>query len=229
LPSLQLEGNDVPLNEKLAWEKELLGTYLSEHPFSRAAQRLASDVRVLCGQIDERMGGQDVATAGILTSVRYLYTKEGRPFASAVLEDLDGRVEITAWPDVYGATKDLWTEGNIVLVEGRVRVRGERVQLSCDNIRAYQFEDTVEELTPPQRHRLLINLAQTSDEEGDVARLHQILDALKDFPGADEVRLRVDQDGDVVDLEFPGLTATYCPELHQRLADLVPQENLLVH
>jgi len=229
LPSLQLEGDDVPLNEKLAWEKELLGTYLSEHPFSRAAQRLASDIRVLCGQIDEQMGGQDVATAGILTSVRYLYTKEGRPFASAVLEDLDGRVELTAWPDVYGATKDLWTEGNIVLVEGRVRVKGERVQLSCDSVRAYQFEDTVEEPTPSERRRLLINLAQTSDEEGDVARLHQILDALKNFPGADEVRLRVDQDGEVVDLEFPGLTATYCPELHQRLADLVPQENLVVH
>jgi len=228
LPSLQLEGNDVPLHERLAWEKELLGTYLSEHPFSRAAQRLASGARVLCGQIDEQMAGHDVATAGILTSVRHLYTKEGRPFASAVLEDLDGRVEITAWPDVYGATKDLWTEGNIVLIEGRVRVRRERVQLSCENVRPYQFEETVTEAPPPQRRRLLISLAQTSDEAGDLARLRQIIDVLKDFPGADEVRLRVDQDGEVFDLEFPGLTASYCPEVHQRLTSLVTERDLIV-
>jgi len=228
LPALELEGNVAPLKEKLVWEKELLGTYLSEHPFSRAAPKLAPHITAFCGQIDEEMVEQRVVTAGIVTSVRQLYTKEGRPFASAVLEDLNGKVEVTAWPEVYEATKELWTEGNILLVEGRVRARGERVQLGCDTVHQYQIEESIEEVVPPKRRRLVINIAQTSDEEGDIARLEQILDALKDYPGGEEVRLRVNKDDEVIDLEFPDIMTRYCPELHQRLTSLVPEDDVVV-
>ena len=228
LPALALEGNDAPLKEKLVWEKELLGTYLSEHPFSRAAPKLAPHITAFCGQIDEEMVEQRVVTAGRGTSVRQLYTKEGRPFASAILEDLNGKVEVTAWPEVYEATKELWTEGNILLVEGRVRARGERVQLGCDTVRQYQIDESIEEAVPPKRHRIVINIAQTSDEEGDIARLEQILDALKDYPGGDEVRLRVNKDDEVIDLEFPDIMTRYCPELRQRLTSLVEDEDLIV-
>ncbi len=228
LPALELEGNDAPLKEKLVWEKELLGTYLSEHPFSRAAPKLAPHITALCGQIDEEMVEQRVVTAGIVTSVRQLYTKEGRPFASAILEDLDGKVEVTAWPEVYEATKALWTEGNILLVEGRVRARGERVQLGCDTVRQYQLEESTEEAVPPKRHRILINIAQTSDEEGDIARLEQILDALKDYPGGDGVRIRVNKEDETINLEFPDIMTRYCPELRQRLTSLVEEEDLIV-
>ena len=228
LPALELEGNDAPLKEKLVWEKELLGTYLSEHPFSRAAPKLAPHITAFCGQIDEEMVEQRVVTAGIVTSVRQLYTKEGRPFASAILEDLNGKVEVTAWPEVYEATKELWTEGNILLVEGRVRARGERVQLGCETVRQYQIDESIEEAVPPKRHRILINIAQTSDEEGDIARLEQILDALKDYPGGDVVRLRVNKDDGIIDLEFPDIMTRYCPELRQLLTSLVEDEDLIV-
>src|SRR5205814_2633359 len=65
--ALDLPGGDVPLKEKLAWEKELLGVYVSEHPFSVAAGRLPADV-VLCGQIDQDTLGQNVVVAGMVAS-----------------------------------------------------------------------------------------------------------------------------------------------------------------
>ena len=228
MPALELEGNDAPIKEKLVWEKELLGTYLLEHPFSRAASKLAPYITAFCGQIDEEMVEQDVVTAGIVTSIRQLYTKEGRPFASAILEDLDGKVEVTAWPEVYEATKELWTEGNILLVEGRVRVRGERVQLGCDTVRQYQLEESTEEAVPSHIRRLIISIVQTANEEDDIAKLHHVVDALNDFPGDDEIWLRVDKGDEIVSLEFPHMTTGYCPELHQRLTSLVEEVDLVV-
>jgi len=232
MPTMELAEIDISVKEGLAWEKELLGVYLSAHPFSRAARHLAPYVTALCGQIDEEMVGQGVVVAGMVTSVRQLSTKDGRPFISALLEDLEGRIEVTAWPEIYKSTKELWTDGNILLVEGRVRVRGERVSLSCHRVRRYQPEmaERVEaELpTPLKRRRLFINIAQTADEEGDVARLRQILDVLQDFPGKDEVRLSVIKDDEVINLKLPDMTTGYSPELQQRLMGLLGEAELRV-
>ena len=226
LPDLELEEGDAALKEKLSWERELLGVYLSEHPFSRAAPKLAPLTTALCGEIDEEMVGQDVVTAGMVSAVRQLYTREGRPFASAILEDLKGSVEVTAWPEVYERTRELWSEGNILLVEGKVRLRGDRVQLSCELVRQYQPEDVAP--APPARRRLLINLAQTEDEESDVGLIQRIFAAIRDYPGGDEVCLSVTRGDEVINLRLPEMTTGYCPELHQRLAALVGEEALVV-
>ena len=83
--------------------------------------------------------------AGMVASVHYLFTRERKPFASLVLEDLDGAVEVIVWPRVYTETKDLWQEGSILLVEGKVRIKDDRVQLNCERARPYQPEAAGEE------------------------------------------------------------------------------------
>jgi len=248
LPSLDLEAADIPTKEKLAWEKELMGVYLSEHPFSAVADKIASEKTTLCGQIDAELVGQTVIVAGMLASVRYLFTKDGRPFASAVLEDLDGRVEVMVWPKVYADTRDLWQEGNILLVEGKVRLRDERVQLNCDHVRCYQPEATevetvitsqpdeaqggaegvLADVVPAKSRRLVISLSQTSDEESDIAYLQRLIDTIKDFPGQDEVSLRVTSEEKVINLRLSNMYTNYCPELHQRLVELVGEDGLRV-
>ncbi|MFH1925292.1 MAG: DNA polymerase III subunit alpha [Chloroflexota bacterium] len=138
MPSLDLStADDVPMRERLAWEKELTGVYLSEHPFSAVAGELSAET-TLVGQIDFGLVGQMVDIVGMVGSVRQLFTREGNQFASAILEDLGGQVEIMVWPKVYADTSELWQEGNILEVKGKVRVREDRVQLSCEEARLYQ-------------------------------------------------------------------------------------------
>lgn len=144
MPTLDLGSGDVPLKEKLAWEKELLGCYMSEHPFAAAQRSLATQVDVLCGQIGEDLAGETVQVAGMVCSCRQLFTRDKRMFASAVLEDLDGSVEVSVWPDTYERTKDLWVEGNILLVKGKVKMRDGRAQLSCESAIPYRLEETDE-------------------------------------------------------------------------------------
>ncbi|MEE8420016.1 MAG: DNA polymerase III subunit alpha [Dehalococcoidales bacterium] len=148
MPELGLEAVEIPLKEKLGWEKELMGVYLSEHPFKSVAAAIGSEV-TLCGQIDAELVGQTVVVAGMVTLVRHLLTREGKQFASVTLEDLDGQIEVMVWPRVYVETSDLWAEGEILLIEAKVRQREDRVQLSCDKARHYQPGAPVPETAAP--------------------------------------------------------------------------------
>ena len=178
--------------------------------------------------------------AGMVASVRYLLTKDGRSFAVAALEDLDGQVEVMVWPRVYAETSDLWQEGSILLVEGKVRLKEDNVQLNCDGARIYQLTEPVQEeaaaqpvpaaasnesaevkTAPAARDRLMITIGQTGDKDGDLANLYQLVAVLKEYPGQDEVKLSIANGGSVTHLKLPNLYTGYCPELGQRLAELV--------
>ena len=235
LPNLDLPPADITTKEKLGWERELMGVYLSEHPFSAFAGKAAAGNVFLCGHIDAELVGQTIPVAGMVASVHNSFTRDRRPFASAVLEDLDGRLEVMVWPKVYADTRDLWQEGNILLVEGKVRMRDDQVQLSCDNVRRYELEPfspeepavvKEPETPPPQRHRLVINLSQTSDEASDTARLNKVVDILRRFPGEDEVNLCVINGEKIINLKLSNIYTNYCPQLHQRLVELVGEEGL---
>ncbi|MCK4698333.1 MAG: DNA polymerase III subunit alpha, partial [Dehalococcoidia bacterium] len=211
------------------------------HPFSALVRKGALFNTTLCGQIDAGMAGQTVVAAGMVDSVRYLLTRDGKPFASAVLEDLDGRIEVMVWPRVYADTKDLWQEGNMLLVEGRVRQKDEQVQLNCNSVRYYQPETApVEppatpeaeeappagEAVPAARRRLIISIAQTDDEAGDLTRLKELVDTLRGFPGKDEAWLSVTNEKKVSTLKLSNLAVSYCPELLERLAGLVGEDSI---
>ena len=83
MPHLEINGEDVSVKEKLAWEKEMMGVYLSEHPFARYAHKIDTTTITLIGQINEELSGQEVSLVGMVSSVRELSTKDHRAFCSA--------------------------------------------------------------------------------------------------------------------------------------------------
>ena len=128
---------EVDSKEKLAWEKELVGAYLSEHPLQRAALQLKDTVTALCGQIDQDMANQKVIVAGSITALRRITTKKGDPMAFVTLEDVEGSIEITVFPRTFKETEELWEMDRIVIVRGKVDVREEKVSIICDNAQAF--------------------------------------------------------------------------------------------
>ncbi len=247
LPELDLIPADLSDREKAAWEKELMGISFSEKPFTPVNGGTGTET-TFCGQIDIELVGQSIVVAGRLVSIRYLLTRDSKPFASAILEDFSGQVEVMVWPRVYAGTKELWQEGDALLVEGKVRVRDDRVQLMCDNVRPYQPETSegeevvtvesgevpvaVEEATDStasaESRRLVVSISQTHDEDSDIAYLHKLIATLKDFPGRDEVNLWVTNEERVVNLKLFNISTNYCPELYQRLVELVGEDGLRV-
>jgi DNA polymerase-3 subunit alpha len=221
LPELDLTPSDVTDREKAFWEKELMGVSFSEKPFSPVFSGKNPDTKFI-DEIDAELDGQAVVIAGRVISARYLLTKDGRSFASAILEDFSGQIEVMVWPKVYTETEELWQEGNELVVQGKVRVRDERAQISCDNVRLYQPPQegkeaaTAPEVKAPEPHaeavkapaarqRLIINITQTADKEGDIARLGKIIAALKANPGRDEVQINVLNGGAPIPLKLPNV------------------------
>jgi len=141
LPALELQEAEVSKAEMLSWEKELLGVYVSEHPFSSAAITTAKHVSALVSEITPELDGREVVIAGMVNTVRHLATKAGKPFIAVTVEDLSGTAEVTVWPDVYEQQREIWQTGNILLMLVRVRERGDRLQASVQQASLVQAAD----------------------------------------------------------------------------------------
>ncbi|MDP9237440.1 MAG: DNA polymerase III subunit alpha [Chloroflexota bacterium] len=141
LSSLELVEYEISKAEMLAWEKELLGVYVSEHPFTSAAVTIAKHTSALVSEITAEMDGRDVVIAGMVNGIRSLTTKAGKLFVAVTVEDLSGSTEVTVWTDVYEPTRDLWAPGNILLMLVRVRERADRLQSSVQQVSLVQAAD----------------------------------------------------------------------------------------
>ncbi len=244
---IDLKAPDAQPAEKLAWEKEFLGVYFSEHPLVAAVARLREQVTTFCGQVDAELVGQRITVAGLVKSVRVGLNREGRAFVSAVIEDLDGSLEVTVWPEVYEQTRELWRENNILLIHGRVRQRADRLTLVCDAAEPYSPDNdpasdepvaagTEASTTATEQsmrangttYRLIITFNRTGDDAADIERIRQVMAALKEFAGPDEVTFAVANGHGVVSVRVP-VTTRYCPGLRRRLADLLGEPAVTAH
>jgi DNA polymerase-3 subunit alpha len=225
-----LEQLDIPLKDKLDWERELLGVYFSEHPLASVAPKLANATTTLCGAIDAEMVGDKVVIAGMVTSLRQLYTRDKRPFVIATLEDLDGSIEVTAWAEVYSQTREVWQEGKILLVEGVVKLRDDRTNVNCFRVRQYQpgGEDGQEAkpvIPPPLPRKTTIYITQSQEPEEDATRLNQVMDILSRYPGQDIALLAVVTPEETVKMKLPN-TISYCQELIQEINSILGDNGL---
>jgi DNA polymerase-3 subunit alpha len=124
---------EAPVRERLRWEKELLGLYLSEHPMGEVADRVGEFVTAYSGDLkDESLDGQRLVVGGIVVASRTVITRTRSTMSVVTLEDLQGSIEVVVFPRLYEQTGPIWADGAILLVAGRVDHRGEEVSLLAD-------------------------------------------------------------------------------------------------
>ena len=128
--------------ERLRWEKELIGLYLSEHPLGALSEQIAQFVSAYSGDLkDESLDGQRVVMGGIVTGLRTVVTRNKETMAVATFEDLQGTVEVVVFPRMYATSAGTFSEGAILLVAGRVDHRGDEASLLADAV--WVWEDAV--------------------------------------------------------------------------------------
>ena len=133
-----LMEDEVPRRERLRWEKELLGLYLSEHPLGDIADQLPEYVTAYTGDLAEESDQAKVTLGGIIQGSRRVVTRAGSTMLVATLEDLQGSVEVVVFPKVFTETANSWTDDNVVLVSGRVDHRDEAAQILCEAVHAWE-------------------------------------------------------------------------------------------
>jgi DNA polymerase-3 subunit alpha len=127
-------ASEAPLRERLRWEKELLGLYLSDHPLGAIAEPIGRLVSAYSGDLGEELDQQRVVVCGIVTEMRRVITKAKATMGVAVLEDLQGTLEVIVFPKVLEQTAPVWQEDSIVLVAGRVDHKGDTAVLLADAV-----------------------------------------------------------------------------------------------
>jgi DNA polymerase-3 subunit alpha len=144
-PKVQiLNEQEDDLAELLAWEKELTGVYLSQHPFSPYAEQAANDGVTQIVDINDDMQGNDISIAGLVAEARVLNTKTGNKGMSAKIEDIAGTIEVVCWSKAYELTADMWKVGNVLHITGKLEKRNDNFQINCKEARIYTLRNTDE-------------------------------------------------------------------------------------
>jgi DNA polymerase-3 subunit alpha len=167
----------------LAFEREMLGLYVSDHPLLGVEHVLAAaaDNSVAALQTEAVGDGSVVTVAGILSSVTRKVTKAGAPWASAVLEDLEGSVEVLFFPHTYAQVGISVAEDAVVVVKGRVDHREDVAKLIA-------MELALPDLSDGPRGPVVVSLPAARCTAAVVERLREVLTT---HPGTTEVQLQL--------------------------------------
>ena len=142
-PMVQLEistDDDTTDQERVIWERDLLGVELTQSPFTREMRQQPNNIIVFSSDITVDLAGQKRAALGQVNNVRELNTRRGDKFLSLNLTLLDGDIELVVWPNILEQVPDLWQNGNFVSVTGEVRERMGRVSISVETAHEYQLK-----------------------------------------------------------------------------------------
>ena len=138
MAGIAINGKETSAAEKVAWEKELLGVPLSAGGLNALALVNGSGAITSLDQLDVDMEGQRVTVLGQVSSVSERYTRDQRQYIIASLELVYGSTEAIAWPDVLEKMgKEPWQEGNLLMVTGKLKVRGDEMSVHCDGVKVY--------------------------------------------------------------------------------------------
>ncbi|MCX6743631.1 MAG: OB-fold nucleic acid binding domain-containing protein, partial [Candidatus Parcubacteria bacterium] len=127
--------------EKLAWEKELLGLYISEHPFSEFQAELegyiltSSHVKKGLG-----MGLGNIRIAGVINSIKKIITQKGEMMLFVKIEDTYDSIETIVFPSVFNSTKEEWVEDNIVIISGTISNKDGDYKVICNEVKTISAE-----------------------------------------------------------------------------------------
>ncbi|MBU1131409.1 DNA polymerase III subunit alpha [Patescibacteria group bacterium] len=131
-PQLILEPTEpISKQQKLSWEKQLLGVYLSEHPLKEVEKILPPNLTPL-RKLGTLAGNSLVKVAGIITKIQKVITRKGEPMLFVTIEDSSGNVEVLVFANVLEASRDLWQEDKIVIIAGKISDKDGVPKIICD-------------------------------------------------------------------------------------------------
>ncbi|WP_370287511.1 DNA polymerase III subunit alpha [Nocardioides sp.] len=168
----------------LGHEREMLGLYVSDHPLLGLEHVLSNGTDCTIGQLvtdEDRPHNATVTVAGLVTSIQRKITKNGDPWATVTLEDLEGAVEVLLFPSSYRLAAPYLTDDAIIRVRGQLDKERETPQLRGQEV-------TVPDLERGSDGPVVISLPSTRCTGPVVQQLREVLVT---HPGLTEVRLQL--------------------------------------
>jgi len=239
---LQLPAGQLEKREILAWEKELLGLYLSEHPLKEYQEKL-QELATPLNELTEQQANQVVRVGGIVHELKKITTKSNQSMAFAQIEDAHGSIEAVVFPNAFASLSALWQIDQPVLIQGRISNKDGALKIIVDQ--AWDLEETLSgswappalsngrangsfshprstESTGPssikksQPQRYIIELPAKATR----SMIEQLRTTLQQFPGDKAVELRVTNNGSTKSLPTK-LQVELSPKLEEAVAQII--------
>ena len=216
--ALKTDVNEISRKQLLAWEKELIGVYISKHPLAYLYDLFKDLVTHPIAEITEELDKQKVVLAGTVKEARRITTKKGETMCVVQLEDAFGSINVTIFPRLYEETTDLWVEETVLIVRGEVQVRRDEAGILCNS--AEQLKAVEEEMNRKKYHVWITVQLTGSDEKAvsdDMLRVYDVYNCIRDKPGRDLYDIWVCNGEWQVLLTPSNNTMHYTTEVHDRL------------
>jgi DNA polymerase-3 subunit alpha len=209
---VEIPASEFDKTQRLAFEKEMLGLYVSDHPLMGAQGALTRHVEASLTDCKEMAEGSTSVVGGVVTTLSRRYTKRGDLMATFVLEDLEAAVEVMVFPKTMADFGHLLEEDAIVCVKGRIDRRDDQPKIIAVEVRRPEL---TEGEGPPVRLRIPASrLSETL-----VAEIKRLLEA---HPGESPVLLHVEDGPRTTVLRLgPGFCVTAGNGLHAELRVLL--------
>jgi DNA polymerase III subunit alpha len=168
---------------KLAFEREMLGLYVSDHPLQGLEHILAAERDIGIGQLLAEDGPRDsmVTIAGMITNITRKTTRRGDIWAVITVEDLEASIEVLLFPKAYEMVSTVLATDTVVKIKGKVKVDDDAVSVNASEL-------SLPDITHAPSGPVVISLPATRCTPHLVQQLRDVLAA---HPGLTEVRLRL--------------------------------------
>ena len=178
---------DVPewdKHTKLAFEREMLGLYVSDHPLRGLENLLAAERSIGIGEVVSGDAGADQSATicGMVTQVQRKQTKQGALWAVLTVEDLDAAMQVMVFPKIYEQTAAGLAPDTVVRIKGRVVMKDDTIEMQANEVTFPDIHTDVVE------GPVVIQVPALRCTPPVVEKLKHVL---RSHPGVTEVQLRV--------------------------------------
>jgi DNA polymerase-3 subunit alpha len=164
-----------PENQLLAYEKEMIGFYITKHPLARFEKMLSTYSTCSTTQLRGMHDGDEVLIGGIISKVKFTTTrKTGEKMAIVTLEDLSGTVEVLVFPVTFAKCGSLVKADAVVFVKGRLSLREEEPKIVANEV------VTLDSVRSKYTKAITVNLLTAGLEKNSLESLKKILSR---YPG----------------------------------------------
>lgn len=236
------EADTATREQRMLWEKELLGIYLSEHPlepFRAAVGTISTPIR----SITAEQIGQSVRVLGIVTLAKHIITKSNQAMCFVKIEDTGGTVEIVVFPSLLTETTSAWAKDRVIVVDGTVNDKDGSIKILADAVYDITDNQSIDQVLLPTlkpsrsprkttgqvdrvaeakafEQQLFVRVPASADK----AVLFELKRIMSEYPGDTKMKLEIRQDNTVQVMNVAGGIDATPPVLHM-LKKLFGSEN----
>ncbi|SDK43041.1 DNA polymerase III subunit alpha [Sediminibacillus albus] len=173
------ETADFSEMKKLAFEKEVLGIYVSSHPLAKYRQDLRAAGFIRLSESSRFVGRNNLSAGAVVQELKTIRTKRGDPMAFMTVGDESGQIESVIFPELFRQVHRWLEEEQLIVIKGKPEKRNDRIQWLLSEIKLFE-EDSLAK-TPEKQ--LFIKI-YSSNDQGMLEKIKAIAD---EYPGSNPI------------------------------------------